>query len=141
MDRDIDMPLIPELDAALTALADAVEQFANQESLGGGLPINLNLVLDELITNSVSYALPEVAEPELRLRLRREDEAVVAEVEDNGPAFDPFHEVPKPDTDQGIDDRPIGGLGVFLVMQLTESAHYERDGDLNRIILRMKLEN
>ena len=135
------MHLIPELDAALTALADAVEQFANQESLGGGLPINLNLVLDELITNSVSYALPEVAEPELRLRLRREDEAVVAEVQDNGPAFDPFQEAPKPDTEQGIDDRPIGGLGVFLVMQLTESAHYERDGDLNRIILRMKLEN
>ena len=136
----IDVPLHVELNAALTALAEAVEQFADRESLAGGLAINLNLVLDELVTNSVSYGLIEVEEPALRLRLRRDGEMVVAEVEDNGAAFDPFHDAPKPDIEKGLDERPIGGLGVFLVMQLTERAHYERDGDINRIILQMKME-
>ena len=139
--RGIDVLLLPELNTALTALADAVEEFAAQESLSGALPINLNLVLDELITNTVSYALNDVAEPILRLRIRRDGDVVVAEVEDNGVAFDPFKEAPRPDVEQGLDERPIGGLGVFLVMQLTETAHYERDGDVNRIILHMKMES
>ena len=136
----VDLSLLPDLDAALVSLADAVERFAEQESIGGRLPINLNLVLDELITNSISYALPGVVEPALRLRIRRDGDLVVAEVEDNGAEFDPFTDAPKPDTEQGLDERQIGGLGVFLVMQLTEAAHYERKGDVNRIILRMKLE-
>ena len=136
----VDLSLLPDLDAALVSLADAVERFAEQESIGGRLPINLNLVLDELITNSISYALPGVAEPALRLRIRRDGDLVVAEVEDNGAEFDPFTDAPKPDTEQGLDARQIGGLGVFLVMQLTEAAHYERKGEVNRIILRMKLE-
>jgi len=135
------VPLHPELNTALMALADAVDEFATQESLGGALSINLNLVLDELVTNSVSYALTDVAEPVLRVRLRRDGDMVVAEVEDNGAAFDPFKDAPRPDVDQGLDERPIGGLGVFLVMQLTETAHYERDGDVNRIILQMKMES
>ena len=139
--QGIDVSLHPELNTALTALADAVEEFAARESLSGALPINLNLVLDELITNSVSYALSDVAEPVLRLQIRRDGDVVVAEVEDNGVAFDPFKEAPKPDIGQGLDERPIGGLGVFLVMQLTETAHYERDGDINRIILHMKMES
>ena len=138
--RGIDVLLLPELNTALTTLADAVEEFAAQESLSGALSINLNLVLDELITNSISYALTDVAEPVLRLRIRRDGDVVVAGVEDNGAAFDPFNEAPKPDVEQGLDERPIGGLGVFFVMQLTETAHYERDGDTNRIILQMKME-
>lgn len=139
--RGIDVRLHPELNTALTALADAVEEFAAQESLADALSINLNLVLDELVTNSVSYALNDVAEPVLRLQIRRDGDVVIAEVEDNGAAFDPFREAPKPDIEQGLDERPIGGLGVFLVMQLTETAHYERDGDINRIILHMKMES
>ena len=139
-DRGLDVVLRPELDTALTMLAEGVERFSTQESLSGALPMNLNLVLDELITNTVSYALTDVAEPVLRLRLWCDGDMVVAEVEDNGAAFDPFVEAPRPDVEQGLDERPIGGLGVFLVMQLTESAHYERDGDVNRITLRMRME-
>ncbi len=137
----IEVLLQPELNTALTALAQAVEEFSAQESLSDALAINLNLVLEELIANSVSYALPDVAEPVLRLRLRRDGDTVVAQVEDNGAEFDPFTQAPKPDLEQGFRERAIGGLGVFLVMQFSETAHYERDGDINRIILHMKMES
>lgn len=138
--NDVDISLHPELTAALTALAEAVEQFADRESLGESVPFNLNLVLDELITNSISYGLPQVGEPLLRLRLSRNGDTVEAQVEDNGPAFDPFEEAAEPDTEQALDDRPIGGLGVFLVRQFTDDSFYERDGEINRITMRMKLE-
>ena len=100
----------------------------------------MNLVLDELVTNSVNYALPDVAEPLLRVRLSRTPDGVTAQLEDNGAAFDPFQDAPKPDTSKALDERPIGGLGVFFVTQFADSASYEREGGVNRITLRMKTE-
>ena len=96
-------------------------------------------MLDELVTNSFNYALPKVAQPKLCIRLNRAPDAVIAQFEDNGAAFDPVQEAPKPDTNQALDARPIGGPGVFLVTQFADSADYERDGGVNRITLQMKL--
>ncbi|MXW49922.1 MAG: ATP-binding protein [Gammaproteobacteria bacterium] len=132
--------LPPDLSAALSVLAQAVERFAVAESLSGGVSGKLNLVLDELITNSISYGLQGVAEPHLALRLASAEgrDVLEAVLEDNGPAFDPFSEAPVPDTTLELDERPIGGLGVMFVKQFTESAGYERIDGLNRITLRIK---
>ncbi len=140
MRASVDVRLAPELAQALGTLADTIEQFAAGHSIGGEIPFRLNLVLDELVTNSINYALPNVAEPHLCIRLSRTADGVVAQLEDNGAAFDPFQDAPKPDTSQALDDRPIGGLGVFFVTQFTDGASYEREGGVNRITLRMKTE-
>ena len=134
------MCLVPELSQALGTLAEVVERFAASQLIGGEVPFRLNLVLDELVTNSVGYALPEVAEPLLRVRLTRAPGAVVAQLEDNGAAFDPFRDAPKADTSTSLDERPVGGLGVFFVEQFADSASYEREGGVNRVTLRMKTE-
>lgn len=59
------------------------------------------------------------------------------DIVDNGDAFDPFS-VPPPDVTRAIDERPPGGLGVFLVRQLTHSS-YERRGHVNHVRLRRPL--
>ena len=130
----------PELAEALSVLAEAVERFAAAESLSGVVSGKLKLVLDELVTNSISYGLQDVAEPHLELRLAGVGgrDVLEAVLEDNGPAFDPFSDAPVPDTTLALDERPIGGLGVMLVRELTESAGYERIGGMNRITLRIK---
>ena len=132
--------LPPELSAALGALAEAMDEFAAAESLSSGVSGKLNLVLDELVTNSINYGLQDVAEPHLALRLACADgrDVLEAVLEDNGSAFDPFSEAPVPDTTLELDERPIGGLGVMFVKQFTESAGYERVNGLNRITLRIK---
>ena len=140
MGAGVEVRLAPELTGALGTLAQTIEEFAANHSIGGELPFRLNLVLDELVTNSVNYALSEVAEPLLRVRLTRTPDGVVAQLEDNGPAFDPFQDAPKPDTSKALDERPIGGLGVFLVTRFADSASYEREDGVNRITLRMKTE-
>ena len=133
----VDLP--PELSAALSVLAEAVEEFTAAESLSVEVSGKLNLVLDELITNSISYGLQAVAEPRLELRLSTAEgrDVLEAVLEDNGAAFDPFNEAPVPDTTLELDERPIGGLGVMFVKQFTESASYERLEGLNRITLRI----
>ncbi len=131
----VEISLPPDL-SALARLAQVVQEFGAAHALGENLRNRLNLVLDELITNSISYALPEVADPELRLRLVVDRDAVVAQLEDNGAAFNPFEEAPEPDTSQELAERPVGGLGIFLVKQLSDSSAYERIGGRNRITLR-----
>ena len=131
----IELSLAPDL-SALSVLTQAVEDFGTAHALPEDLQGRLNLVLDELVTNSVSYGLPKVAEPELRLRLAVDRDAVVARLEDNGPAFNPFEEAPEPDTSRELEERAIGGLGVFLVKQLADSSAYERVGGWNRITVR-----
>ena len=136
---EYDIRLGPDLAEALKTLSEAVERFTEAESIGGALPYRLNLVLDELVTNCVTHSLRDVANPHLRVRLSRGEDAVAAEVEDNGAAFDPLTEAPAPDTSLEVKDRPIGGLGVYFVKEFTDDASYERSEGLNRIKMRMEL--
>ena len=134
----IEVSLASDL-SALSTLVQAVQEFGAAHDLSQDLQGRLNLVLDELVTNSISYALPELAEPELRLRLFVDRGAVVAQLEDNGAAFNPLEEVPEPDISLGLAERPIGGLGIFFVKQLTDSSAYERICGRNRITLRHRI--
>ena len=56
-------------------------------------------------------------------------------MEDDGIAFDPFTSAPEPDLDASVEERRIGGLGVYFVKTLMDEAAYERRGDRNRITL------
>ena len=131
----IDISLSSDL-SALPMLAQALQEFGTAHALSRDFQGRLNLVLDELVTNSVCYALPDRAEPELRLRLFVDQGTVVAQLEDNGEAYNPFEEAPEPDTSLGIAERPIGGLGIFFVKKLTDSSTYERIDGRNRITLK-----
>ncbi|MDE0144384.1 MAG: ATP-binding protein [Nitrospira sp.] len=129
--------LTPDL-SSITELEQSLEEFASAHELNLGLQNHLNLMLEELITNSVNYSLPSVSGPELELRLSLEDAFVVAQVEDNGPAFDPFTEAPEADTTSALADRPVGGLGIFLTKKYSDEYTYERIGERNRVTLRCR---
>ena len=132
------IPLTPDL-SSITELEQSLEEFAGAHELDIGLQNRLNLMLEELITNSVNYSLHSVSAPALELCLSLEDTFVVAQVEDNGPAFDPFTEAPEADTSSVLADRPIGGLGIFLTKKFADHYTYERVGDRNCVTLRCKI--
>ena len=134
----IEVSLAPDL-SALPMLAQVIQEFGAAHALGLDFQSRLNLVLDELVTNSACYALPEIPEPELRLRLFVDQGSVVAQLEDNGAEYNPFEETPDPDTSLGLAERPVGGLGIFFVKQLTDSSTYERIDGRNRITLKQEI--
>ena len=133
--KTVEISLATDL-SALAVLARVVQEFAASNALDEAVQSRLNLMLDELITNSITYALPKVPAPELRLRLLVDGGVVVAQLEDNAEAFNPFEEAPEPDPTLELEERPIGGLGVFLVKQFADSTAYERVGGRNRITLK-----
>ncbi len=95
----------------------------------------LNLVLEELVTNVIRHAHDDDAEHEIRISIETSRDGVEVEVEDDGRPFDPA-DAPRPDLDASLEERPIGGLGVHLVREMTDELRYERVGGSN--IVRLK---
>ncbi len=119
----------------LSRLAAIVDGFVEQNALPERIAFNLNLCLDELITNIVSYGYDDDRRHDIAVRLSLEDGVLCCRITDDAKEYDPFVEAPEPDLELGVDDRPIGGLGVFLVKEFMDRTEYRRDGDRNIITL------
>ena len=97
--------------------------------------LNINLSLDELVTNTVSYGYQDSDAHEIRITLTEREGSLVTVMEDDGIAFDPFTAVSTPDLEADVDERAIGGLGVHFVKTLMDEVAYERVDGVNRITL------
>jgi anti-sigma regulatory factor (Ser/Thr protein kinase) len=113
-------------------LASAVETFFSDQRLPDKLSYNFNLSFDEVITNIVSYGYDDDGEHTIEVRLSLENGLVEAEVVDDAKAFDPL-QAPDPDVAAALEDRPIGGLGVFFVKQLMDEVRYKRENGRNHL--------
>ena len=122
----------------LTRIADAIE--AHGEARGWPMKwvTNASLSLDELITNTVSYGYADTDDHEIRVTLTEQERSLVIVVEDDGIAFNPFSQAPEPDLDASVEERMIGGLGVYFVKTLMDEVQYERRDGWNRITLTQK---
>ncbi len=118
----------------VTMLAEWIEQMGEQLDLSPSAVFQLNLALEEAVVNVMTYAYPGKTGMPVNLSVEDEDGAIVFLLEDEGVAFDPT-EIDNPDLTLSAEERPIGGLGIFLVNNIMNDVSYQRDG--NRNILRM----
>ena len=100
--------------------------------------MNLNLALEEVVTNVVLYAYPSGMEGTVSIEARQEDGVMSFIISDSGRPFDPTL-VPDADTTLAAEDRAIGGLGIFLVRNLVDDLSYERKDDKNYLYLKKKI--
>ena len=135
----VDVTIVNDL-AELERLADVVDTFVLDHNMPSRLAFNLNLSLDELITNIVSYGFSDSDAHDILVSLRVEDGFLITEIVDDAMQYDPFAQAPEPDLELGVDDRPIGGLGVYLVKEFMSRTQYERQGDRNITTLWQKLD-
>ena len=95
----------------------------------------LKLAVEEAVTNVIDYAYPNGTEGNIDLTIEADESRIRFILSDSGVEFDPTG-VSKADTTLTVDERPIGGLGVFLVRNLMDSINYEHIDGKN--ILRME---
>lgn len=124
----------------LSHLTEAVEEFAETHEVPMAQAQRVTLSLDELVTNIIQYGTNEESDGAIRIRVEVHPELVRIEIEHRGFRFNPFEEVAAPDTSLPLEERPIGGLGVFLVKSLMTSVHYEHEDGRNRVTLTRSLE-
>ena len=119
---------------------DAATDFINGELKALGCPMKvqtqIDIALDEVLANVASYAYPHgIGEVTVRLETETEPRAAVITILDRGIPFDPLKN-DDPDVTLSLEEREIGGLGVFLVKKTMDEVSYEhRDG---KNILRLK---
>jgi anti-sigma regulatory factor (Ser/Thr protein kinase) len=99
------------------------------------LALLTGLCLEELIVNTVQYGLKGDSERMIHVRLSLSDEWLQISLKDDAPEFNPFAEVPTPDLELNVDERPIGGLGVHLVKTIMDRVYAYYDGSGNLIVL------
>ena len=85
----------------------------------------VNIVLDDLLNNIISYAYPDEGEHEIEVRMDLSGERLTVIVADDGIPFNPLS-VEKSDTDSSLEDREVGGLGIQLVRGFVDDATYQR---------------
>ncbi|MBI3922867.1 MAG: ATP-binding protein [Armatimonadetes bacterium] len=124
--------------AELDTLAEALREFGHRHGLSSRVVFDLNLALEEVITNAISYGFNDTDSHTLRVELSLEDGQVTAVVEDDGLPFNPLS-VPEPDTGTPLEERVVGGLGVHLARQVMDSLEYLRVGEINRLVMEKKV--
>ncbi len=125
--------LSPRL-SAVRSLSRMVEEFGDANALPHPKIYMINLALDELITNSVTYGFDGVADPRIEVTVRLDGDALVLTTVDNGHRFDPTA-VDNPDVDAPMERRPIGGLGLHIIKTFADRVTYEFEGGRNRLTL------
>lgn len=124
----------------LPRLAGRVETFAARAGLPSLITHRLNLVLEEIIGNTLAYGYPDGGEHTLHVRLAVMADGVQVEIRDDARPFDPLAERPPPYLGPDLDRRRPGGLGLHLVSRLVREGHYETVGGSNRLIMKMDKE-
>lgn len=106
-----------------------------EDTWGLPMPIvmNLNLCLEEALTNVIFYAYQDSGKHSINISIQYVDDKVNLLIKDEGKPFNPLEEAKEPDTEANVEDRQIGGLGVFFIKQFMDEVKYQRVGDFNQL--------
>jgi serine/threonine-protein kinase RsbW len=130
MERRTRVPADPK---QLAVLNQFLQDFWTAAALAPAAMQAFELALEEIFMNIVMHGSEPDRTPWVEVSLDGgAAETVTLTVEDDGPQFDPLS-LPTPDLSAGLDQRPVGGLGVFLVRQMMDTVSYQRIGTRNQL--------
>jgi len=130
MDPPVKRLTLPASAGSISAFCEFVRGGAVAAGVAAREFEKLDLVLEEILINVARYAYaPETGVVEVAYAPAG-DRKLRVEIADFGRVFNPLEADP-PDLSRGLADRPIGGLGVFLVRSMVDSIDYRREGDRN----------
>lgn len=122
--------VIPNKVEDMASLGPFIEEVSEAFGLSNEVAFQLNLALDEAVANAVNYAYPDGVEGPVVIKVAKCDSSVVFTMIDGGIPFDPT-QAGDVDTTLSVEDRPIGGLGIFLIRNMMDSIAYRREDGKN----------
>ena len=122
----------------ISLLPDFVNALARENHLQPDVTAQLNLALEEAVTNVISYAYPEGTDGTVDIDACTDGRMLRFIISDSGKPFDPTarEEI---NVSAGLDERPIGGLGIHLIRQIMDAVSYERKDGRNILTITKKI--
>ena len=122
----------------ISKLATFIGELSEELDFTPELNFNLNLVLEEAISNVILYAYGKEEQKEISLVASLSDNNLVFVLTDSGMEFDPT-KVPDADVTLSAEEREIGGLGIYLIRQIMNTVEYQRIDGKNVLTMRKEL--
>ena len=121
----------------LEGISTQIDEMAEADDWSPKLLYLIQLCLEELALNAMTYGR-EKGLSEFQVSITPSIDEIVLELHDNGAAFDPTKDAPIPDPDADMDDRPIGGLGIFLIREMVDDLAYRREEGWNHLTITIR---
>ena len=115
-----------------------VEGIVEELKLGQDMLCELQLVMEEMVVNVISYAYPEGTVADITLIAESDGTELTFVISDKGKEFDPTHQE---DADMSINpaEREIGGMGIFIVKNIMNEVTYQRLEGHNLLTMKKSL--
>lgn len=123
----------------LERVAQFIEEIGEELHLDMELQMNLNLVMEEMVSNVIFYAYPKEADSEIELLAKSDGKKLTFVLSDQGKEFDP---TAKEDADPDVNpaEREIGGMGIFIVKNIMNHVTYQRLEGKNLLTMTKNIE-
>ena len=115
-----------------------IEEIGDELGLGMELRMNLNLVMEEMVSNVIFYAYPKGVEAEIELVAECDGKELSFVLSDSGKEFDPTL---KEDLNLDINpsEREIGGMGIYIVKNIMNKVSYKRLEGKNLLTMKKEI--
>lgn len=119
----------------LHRLAGFTEETCKKAGLGSSLAQNLNLALEEAVSNVILYAFPKDGKSHtITVTCEKNGDRISYTIRDHGKEFDSTSS-PEADIMLNAEERAIGGLGIHLIRKIMDTVEYSRKNGENILTL------
>ncbi len=124
--------------SSLDEIFKFINEFSAKTDVDESVVFTINLVVEELFTNMVKYASENKNKILLELK-KNEDDLLIHLTDFDVDPFD-ISKTAEVDTQQSLEERRVGGLGIHLIKQMIDKIEYDYKNRQSKIILTKHLE-
>lgn len=125
--------------SGLQTLLSFTETWLSKTGISSEKQYDILIIVEELTVNIVNYAYDEIpGKITLSLELLDDGAILRLNLSDTGRPFNPL-DCDDPKLSESIEERPVGGLGIFIIKSLADKLKYEYNNKQNQIIIEKRL--
>ena len=122
----------------LQCVTQFVDDIAKELSLNEEMHMNIGLVLEEMVSKFIFYAYSKDTKGTIDISAKSDGQTITLLLSDNGRAFDPTH-VENIDMNTNPAQRPLGGMGIYIVKNIMNHVSYQRLHGRNQLTMSINI--